>query len=138
MLILRPSRTNDINFVYSSWLKCYREDSPLTKYTRRRLFFEGHQKILDGLLASPQVQVIVACDGEEQDLIYGYLAYEPGVLHFIYVKEAFRKMGIAKQLMSKLDLENFKISHLTYTLLDLWSAGKIQCEYDPYALERKA
>lgn len=135
MFKLRMSNVGDINFVYSTWLRSYKHDSPLTKYTKRELFFDQHQKILDRLLSKEGMRVSIACDPDDEMIIYGYLVYEPNVIHYIYVKDAFRRRGIATTLLNQLQsLDTFEASHLTYSLLDLWTAGKIKCEYNAYLL----
>ena len=136
MVEIRLAKANDINFIYSTWLRCYKHDSPLTKYTKREIFFEEHQKLLDRLLTKKGTTVAVAVDDKDPDLIFGFLAYEPKIVHFCYVKEPFRKMGIARQLFEsqKIVPEECRATHLTYSLLDLWTAKKVEITFDPYLL----
>lgn len=133
MFKTRPSKVSDIGFIYSTWLKSYKYDSPLTKYTKQDLFYKQHQKILDKLLSSPNVTIVIACHDQDEDLNFGYIVYEPSIIHYIYVKGPFRGYGIAKKLLSDVQ-GSFQASHLTYSLLDLWTAKKIQCDYNPYIL----
>jgi len=134
MYQVRKAKSDDINFIYATWLRSYKHDSPLTKYTKRTLFFDEHQKLLDRLL--PKIQVIVACDENDQDLIFGFLAFEPKIVHFVYVKEPFRKMGIARKLIESqgINVNECQASHLTFGLLDLWTAKKVSIEFNDYLL----
>ncbi len=133
MFSIRKAKAGDIEFIYATWLRSYKHDSPLTKYTKRELFFDQHQKILDTILSNDGVQTCIACDPEDEDLIFGYITFEPKIIHFIYVKYAFRKRGIATKLLEQiLNIEQCEASHLTYSLLDLWTAGKIKIEFNPY------
>ena len=131
MFRIRSSTKNDVSFVYATWLKSYKYDSPLTKFTKSELFYNQHQKILDRLLLKAKVNV--ACDQNDEDLIFGYIVFEPHVIHYIYVKEPFRGYGIATKLLEAIE-GSYQASHLTYSLLDLWSAKKINCEFNPYLL----
>lgn len=145
---IRKAKKEDINFVYSAWLRCYSNNSPITqRYVRkesqkkedfeqaRANFFDTHQKILDTLLSKDNMEVLIACDDQDEDLIYGFSALEPGIIHFVYVKQPFRKMGIGTKLLSTIDLNHCKTSHLTYGLIEMWLAGKMRkCEYAPHLL----
>lgn len=135
---IRAAKPEDINFIYSTWLRCYKHDSPITKYVKRDMFFDEHQKLLDGLLTHVGVKVAIACEENDEDLIFGFLAYEPKIVHFVYIKEPFRKMGIAKKLITHegIDLTQCQASHLTYGLLDLWTAQVTSIEFNPYLLRR--
>ena len=137
MVKIRKAKSEDINFVYSTWLRCYKHDSPITKYTKRDLFFGEHQKLLDHILTKKETTVVVAVDENDEDLIFGFLAYEPKIIHFCYVKEPFRKMGIARQLIEsqELKLSECQASHVTYTLLDLWTHQKVDIQFNPYLLQ---
>lgn len=139
MFKVRQAKSDDVNFIYSTWLRCYKHDSPLTKYTKREVFFEAHQKLLDKILTKKEIKVAVAVSKDDDDLIFGFLAYEPKIIHFVYVKEPFRKEGIARKLIESqgIDPNECKASHLTYSLLDLWTAKKITTEFNPYVLEEK-
>lgn len=59
--------------------------------------------------------------------------YEPNIIHYVYVKDAFRNYGIATKLLENMQ-SPFQASHLTYSLLDLWTAKKIKCDFNPYIL----
>lgn len=136
MFSIRQSNLNDINFVYATWLRSYKDFSPISKYIERQSFFPSYQRILDKLLSRDQIKVMIACDENDSELIFGYVAFEPGIVHFIYVKEPFRKMGIAKKLCSHIpDFNQCKASHLTYYLLDLWTAKKTNIQFNPFLIE---
>jgi GNAT superfamily N-acetyltransferase len=70
---------------------------------------------------------LVACDTVDPNVIYGYLVKgtylegslgEVPVVHYLYVKAAFRKMGIARTLVeaSKVPLDKFSFSHWTFAM----------------------
>lgn len=133
---IRSANKDDIPFVYSTWLRSYKHSSPVTRCIRSDAFYAGHQKILDSILSSEGVTVVIACDREDLNLIFGFLAYEPEIVHFVYIKKPFRKMGIAKKLLEsqKIELNKCKTTHVTDEMLEMWTAGKTNIEYDPYLL----
>jgi hypothetical protein len=57
----------------------------------------------------------VANSIENPDVTLGYIVYERGfIIHYIYVKLAFRRFGIAKELFLKAEIpNNFKFTHRT-------------------------
>lgn len=135
----RPSA--DQAFVYSTWLRNYKHSSYFAKRIKPVIFFAGHHDLVSHLLRKPSVKVFVAHPKDDIDTILGYLACEPNtdtqkpVLHFIFVKDAFREMGIARCLIkaSEIDIAKSRISHWTYPVDELIKKYP-EMIYDPYAL----
>lgn len=100
---VRPARRTDAHFIASSWLKSYR-DSPATAAVPSQTFYYWHHRVIEVVLA--RAAVLVACDPDDPDTIVGWACAEamPGalVLHYVYVKHAFRRFGIARALVRAL------------------------------------
>lgn len=68
------------------------------------LYFRFQRKVCTGLLERSNVKV--ACHEEFPEQIFGYLIYEPmseaTIVHYAYVKQVYRKMGILKKLLEDL------------------------------------
>lgn len=101
----RQAREGDINFILSTWLKSYWES--LKRYAtggqfvpipRAEVFYKEHQEKIKHLLKDATVVVCNPPDDENQ--IIGYLVYKGDCLHFCYVKNVFRRIGIANKLMA--------------------------------------
>lgn len=129
---IRLSSASDIPFIYSVWLRSYRYDSPHCENISNGLFFESHKNVLARILAHRETRVVVACHREDPDLLFGFMAYGPGVIHFIYVKRPFRNMGIARMLVEsqQIDHDSCQTSHLTYSLIDMWRGGVTRIKYN--------
>lgn len=90
----------DESFIYSSWLKSYK-NSPHT----RRWSDQSYDKYQRSKIASLLTRsiVIVARPVDWNDGILGWLCYEQTdakyFLHYIYVKTAYRRNGIAARLV---------------------------------------
>ena len=97
---IRHALPSDVAFVYSTWLNSYKRDSALGKSTRDTIFFNEYRFVVDYILNRPNVDVMVCCHPDEISVIFGYAVYEPGILHYVFVKEAFRRLGIAKALLT--------------------------------------
>lgn len=128
----------DKNFIYSTWLQNYKYSSYFAKRIKPHVFFTGHQKIIDHLIAKP-IKVLIACPKNDDETICGYIAYEfkndKPILHFIFIKEAFREMGIAKNLLkaAKIETPTFTFTHWTFPIDELVRVHP-DLTYDPYQL----
>ncbi len=138
---VRSIQPSDTSFIMNSWLKSYRYDSYFTKRITDTIFYKYHHVICTRILERPTTQVLVACDPEDSNVIYGYLVYEKDansskyVVHYGYVKGPFRTLGIVSTLLkaSELDLNESYVSHWT-TATD-WIIKKFpNLTYVPYLI----
>lgn len=112
----RALEPSDVHFVLSSWLKSYRPSCPLVS---DEVYFREQKRLILHLLED--TSVVLACDPVDPGVIWGYLvgAAHPdgfGVVHFVYVKHALRRFGIARALLAHAGiLAGFEASHLTET-----------------------
>jgi hypothetical protein len=79
--------------------------------------------------------VTVACLPDNEDVILGYIVFQPNVLHYMFVKEAFRKFGIARFLYKESfgDNETITYTHKTLFVRDILSAHPL-LTYNPFKL----
>lgn len=108
---LRDGVADDHNFVKQTWLKCYRH-SAFARAIRDSVFFRFHHPIVERILERPGTSVRVACLPDAPEVILGYLVHEGGVVHWVYVKGAFRRLGIASRLAENLP-PDFSFTHRT-------------------------
>ena len=131
-------RPEDEPFIYSSWLKSFRKSKVNTGLGGQAYHNKQSQRITQ-ILERDNTRVIVACDTEDDDLILGYCVFEiktsEAILHYVYVKESFRRMQIAsalvKMLRSEIRDKPFWYSHLPANEELLEAAQKFNIEYDP-------
>lgn len=134
----RSFHESDHAFIFATWLRCYRHTSYFSKRIRNPEFFKGHWKIVDAILKKPSTQVLIAHPRDDEETILGYLVCDlenRKLVHFLYVKETFRMMGIARKMMANLELEIEKIffTHWTYPV-DEFMRKWPDMIYDPYGL----
>jgi hypothetical protein len=109
-------RVSDENFIFHSWGNSYRDaalaawgDMPkATYYKRVRTRIEA--------LLSRGAELKLAVDPDDPNLILGWACAEAPVLHYVYIKEAYRRQGLALQLMGAVGLANARVipcSHWT-------------------------
>lgn len=130
---LRDPLETDIDFLFNSWLKSYRHSNECNAMNNE-VFFKRFGKIITKILGDSTI--IVACNPDDQDQIYGYLAYKTlddvFVLHYIYVKYPYRKLGIAKKMLDTVtDLSKPMVATFANRWVDAMR-GKLLITFDPY------
>lgn len=94
---IRPACETDTAYLSSTWLKAYLSGSGLSGRMDHAAYFELHRPVVADLLA--RCSVLVAHPEGDPDTILGFSVSEPTVLHWLYVRNAWRGNGIARQLL---------------------------------------
>lgn len=101
---LRFSTENDLPFIYNSWLKDYR-GSDFAKFINDKDFFTYHHILIEEIIKRPSSDILIACDPEDSNVIYGWVCVEAQTtLHYAYVKASFRGLGIFTKLLNNSSL----------------------------------
>lgn len=131
---LRPATDEDVPFLFNSWLRCYRH-SAQTRGIENPVYFAQHHLLLEGLCK--RATITIACNPSDIAQIYGYIAYEEIegllVIHFIYMKELYRKLGIGSILAESAGFKKeapVLFTHRTYSADFL--TQKYLMVYNPY------
>ena len=146
-LLIRPLELGgrETGFVLDSWSRAVARDPIWRVEVGRRgvartpippsLSLYYHDIILKKILTN--CSLLVACDPEDTDVIWGYVAFDQvdPVLHFVYVKGAFRRMGIGTRLLNEARLmldEPVIVSHRTEGLFKAWP--NVKWRWNPYRM----
>lgn len=131
----RKYSASDLGFIFSTWMNAlyygnrWKKDmapvhgAPIDLYGEmdEKLFYQCYRKVIENILKKPNTQIRIVCLSDDYDSILGYSIFEPETLHFVFVKEAWRKIGIAKELVPD---DILFITHLTklghYTKKKSW------------------
>ncbi len=131
---IRPASEGDINFIFSSWLKSYR-DSFFANCISTTVYYAEHHKVVERLLKS--CEVYVACSDTDISELYGFICGErvDGILviHYTYVKHNFRWLGIGRKLFEQFNHDGVGAgiyTHLTKSSRPL--ANKFGFVHSPY------
>lgn len=110
---LRAMQPNDMSFIYSTFLRGLYYGCAHFKEMKKDAFFVAQETTLLRLMAKPVCNVVIACLSSEPDIILGWTLIEPknAVLHFIYVKDAWRSKGVAKQMVGLAKISS--VTHIT-------------------------
>lgn len=133
---LRTANPEDVSFIFNSWLKSYRT-SEMCKPMTNEVYFAEQHRLIENLVTS--CKVIIACNEQDPKHLYGWICAgdTDGIftLHYIYIKQAFRKMGLAKMLLEICGHDGSTMGIYTHHTLPMkfW-AGRYILLYQPYVL----
>lgn len=112
MYDIRDGKTEDHNFVIATFLKGLYNGDSWFSLIPHDIFMAYYRKIVTAILASPQVNIKVACLKDAPDVIIGYsiLSLDYQTIHFVYVKKSWREGGVGRSLVPQ---RPTTITHLT-------------------------
>lgn len=116
--MVRDFKPEDKNLIYESWLKGLYFGMDYYKEIPAHIYNKKYRSVVD-LLFSMGAKVKVACLKEDEDSILGYAVYtqDEKRLHWCFTKHAWRKIGIAKQLIPSTIEEVTHISRVGLSIL---------------------
>ena len=127
---IRDYRESDKAFVLSTFLRGLYYGDSWFSLIPKDIFMDNYKLVGDVLLKKYVVKV--ACLKEDPDVILGYsiLGTDYQTIHWVYVKSAWRKQGVAKSLLPKYPTA---VTHMT-------ALGKIllpkfeHCVFNPFKI----
>jgi hypothetical protein len=129
---LRAATQADVAFIFNSWLKSFKNANAV-RGILPPVYFEFQHKVIEALLQRANVQV--ACNPAAENEIWGYAVYETvegvSVLHYAYVKELYRGLGVYRALVAGLGDGGF-YTHETSAFSGLRKKATQKWIYNPY------
>lgn len=132
LILIRPIEQEDVNFILATFLRGLYYGNSWFQEIDKQTFMETYHTVIKAILKKPTVQTLIASLKEDPSTILGYSILEPekNAIHWIFVKDAFRKLGIAKRLIPK--------DHPWDTATHLTKIGKSlkpkDMKFNPFAL----
>ena len=99
-IVIRRATADDVPLVTSSWLESHREQGD-NRWMSNAVYFAFHRPRMVAIL--DRADVHVASNPADPWHVYGWVACEPGVLHYAYTKLVFRRMGVFDRLYDAAD-----------------------------------
>jgi hypothetical protein len=124
-VVIREPQPGDINFLLSTMLKGLFYGSKFWAEVDQEAYFKNMEIFIKQLMLKSTVKV--ACLGDDPDVILGWSMNDSSVLHFIFVKKSYRKLGIAKLLYPE---GITTVSHLTDTGNSI--RKKLDLKFNPF------
>lgn len=95
----KEDESSEIGFIYGTWLNSLYGLSPLYSHMPKSLFMKYYHDIIDSYLGENNIRINIASLKEDENVIVGYAVFKNEILHYVYVKEAWQKLGIANMLV---------------------------------------
>lgn len=135
-ITFRQPTEADLPFIFSSWLKSFR-NSNFAKNILNNTYYSEHHRIIEEILKISTV--LLACDKSNVENIYGYIVAAKldnmFTIHYVYVKHTYRRMGLAGLLIGAFQLDPREPAYYTHdTHMANILARKYRFEYNPYLL----
>lgn len=129
LISVREGLEDDFNFIMATFLRGLYYGASAFSPMDKSTFMTHYHKIVVGLLASPKVKVKAACLKEDPSVVLAYsiISTDETVLHWVFTKKSWRKIGLAKLLVPS---STTSCTHLTA----LGSALKKKIEFNPFKL----
>lgn len=131
----------DEAFLLSTWMKSFR-DSGVVRAVPTPVYNIGQRTRIMKLMRQPDTKILVACDDDTPEFVYGYMVYgSNNTVHYLYTKGQYRKYGIAKELLRELD--STQPVFYTHKSPEIWLERKLKDDanlqnyiFNPYLLEQ--
>lgn len=107
----RPPVPADEAFVFATWLKSVYYGNSWFKGIEKNHFMTAYRRVIGSLLLQSTTEV--ACLSDDPDVVVGYIVYSSDTLHYVYVKKAWRQLGVARKLANGKQFK--RCTHLTET-----------------------
>lgn len=125
--VIRGLSEHDEGLIRDSWKKSFRDMrrkhvegiadcNEVLQWVPDRVYYHCVYGRINALLERARFLVLAQEDDPEH--VYGWICYEPGVAHYVYIKTPFRRMGFARELVEAagLDPATMCITHWTRVL----------------------
>lgn len=113
--LIRGARDEDYRFVRATWMRGQYGGSKYHRHLEPSAYHKMQLKKVNETLLNPLNSLRIACDASDRDLILGYAVVgwqgDNAVIHWVYIKSAFRRIGIATKLVE--DLKTNIVTNIT-------------------------
>lgn len=131
--MMRPATEADLNFIVSGWVRSYRGASWQYLEIPSNIYWDGEEARIKRLLQISITGILTSKDDPSQ--YFGFICYspEPEILHYVYIKKAFRSFGFATKMIQ----DHLRDPEKCCTYLTRHFAGihkKMEFTYNPYLI----
>lgn len=132
---IRGGNALDKNFILATMLRGLYYGNTWFGAIPKNIFMQRYHTILERLLAHPDTVVTIACLKDDAEVVLGYSIYRKThdtiILDYIFVKSAWRRIGIAKSLLPN---NIFAVTHLTRPGASIMKSKLPNIPYNPFLL----
>src|SRR4051812_7809003 len=103
--VIRKGTESDWPMVADAWANSHRASSRATKLSEPGLFFKHHHRLINSVLLDLETEIRIAAPPDDDFTVYGFAVLQRGLIHMVYVKKPFRRLGLARKLLSGIRLD---------------------------------
>lgn len=129
LIQIRPGMQSDHGYIVRTWIESLRHGNDLYREIPEHILFENYRTLIGQIILKPGIEIKIACLREEPGLIIGFSISHGNVLHYVYVREPWRRIGIAREIVS---CETKYVTHITFIGMDI--KRKKNLIFDPFRL----
>lgn len=110
LIAIRDAVDADKPFILATWLRGLRFGNDWFLTIDPKAYFKSYHDVIANIINKSHTTIKIACLKEDPNVILGYCVYNNNAIHWVFVKKAWRSIGIAKNLVP----ENIKtVTHIT-------------------------
>lgn len=130
---IRDFQEDDTNFILATFLRGLYYGDFFWGEMPKDIFMANYKMFALNLIGSAKVAIKVACLKEDKSIILGYslLSADFSAIHWVFVKKAWRKQGIARSILPQYPTT---VTHLTATGKDLLIKFENKPIFNPFAI----
>lgn len=109
---IRSAVTDDAPFIIDTWQRSFKEywdamSVPKNfKITKMDYQLSQRKRIADSLRLG---KTLVACDRQDQSIIFGWICYQGQLVHYLYVRKDARVLSIEDDLLAASGFKEFPV-----------------------------
>lgn len=130
LIELRYGMPSDFDFIEATWKQSLYYGNPFFNLIHEPIYYKNYQPVIQKILSRPDIKIAIACLKDEPTLCLGYSVSQEDILHFIYTKKDWRKIGIMTDLLPQ---KISTLTHLTETGKSLWKKKWPEAKFNPFA-----
>lgn len=131
LVAIRDIQPADRNFILATWLRGLRFGNDWFQEIEKTVYFTVYQQVVDTIISDSSNTIKVACLKEDPEVILGYSVYAGERLDWVFVKKAWRGIGIAKSLIPS---GITTVSHLTKTGKSIMHKSMKGAHFNPFSI----
>lgn len=128
---LRAPGETDVGFIKSTWLRDFQEHSQFARKIATADYAQFHRLLVDRILS--RARALVAFDVADPRVLWGHVVWEPGILHYLFVKRPFRNARLGTALYEAAGCPDV-FTHLTFAGESVWRTKVPGLRFVPYAV----
>ena len=132
LIEVRAAEESDLNFVIHSWLRSLRSYEPFYHSMVSGTYYKEHRKLINKAL--DRGHCLVVTPRNQPQILASYIVWEnqaqDTIVHYIYTKNEYRKMGIGSLLMDTIQTGRNMIASARGVAFK-------KIPYNPYLLDGK-